>query len=260
MLRKILMGSFSIFAVFALAGAVLFYSDSASAQVVEDGSAEVQPEEQTERPQREGRQRNNRTRSGLSNEEKVQVVADTLGITVEDVEAAREDGMSYEELAVANGSSIEALEDAIFDATVAKVNELVESGDLTEEEGAAIIAKLELMQLKSEIIDEDVLAQAAADAIGVTVAEVEAAIEAREYSELLEENDVTREDVREAVQAAKDQMIDDAVANGDITEEQAEQLRDGGRDNGRGGNGRNGRGGRGGNSGADNVETGEVDA
>ncbi len=254
MLRKILMGSFSLFAIFALAGAVLTFTDSASAQVVEDGSAEVQQEQ----PEREGRERGRRgNRAGLSREEKAQVVADLLDITVEEVQAAREDGLSYEELAVANGSSIEAVKTAIFNASVAKVNALVESGDLTEEEGAAIIEKLELKQLKSEIIDKDVLAQAAADAIGVTVAEVEAAKEAREYSELLEENGVTREEVREAVQAAKDQMIDDAVANGDITEEQAEQLRDGGNNNGRGGNGR---GERGGNDDADDTETGEVDA
>ncbi len=240
MLRKILMGSFSIFAIFAMAGAVLFYTDSASAQIVGGDSAES-AEVQSFRQDRENGRRG---RHGvLTREEKAEVAASVLGITVEELSAAKEDGTSKEELAAANGTTVDAIHDAIFDASVAKVNTLVDSGDLTEEEGAAIIEKLELKQLARAIIDRDVLKQAAADAIGVTVAELEAAKEARTMSELLEENGVTRDEVNTAVEAAKNDMIDQALANGDITEEQAEQLRE--MRSGKGGKG--GRGGRGGN-------------
>lgn len=234
MLRKILIGSFSLFALFAVAGSALFFAEGASAQVVEPGSAEVEDGATTFRRGR------NRSRSVLTHEEKVDVVTGVLGISVEEFEEARDADMSMAELAEANGSTLDAIYDAIYEASVAKVNEMVASEELTQEEADAILAKLELRQLARDIIDRDGLQQAAADAIGVSVAELEAAKEDGSVRELLEENGVTRAEVRSAMEDAKNQMIDDALASGDITEEQAEQLRESGNCKGRRGGGRGG--------------------
>lgn len=245
MLRKLLIGSFSLFAMFALAGAALFLqTDSASAQIVEPGSAEVEAGPTTFR-------RGGNRGSILTREEKAEVVAGVLGISVDELAEAKEAGADMEELAETYGTTTDAISDAIYSATVAKVNEMVANEELTQEEADAILARLELKQLYSDIVDEDVLTQAAADAIGISVEEMEAAKEDGTLRDIMEENEVTRQDVREAVEDAKNQLIDEALANGEITEEQAEQLRDQG--NGRNGRGGNGRGERGGDNGADDA-------
>ena len=115
---------------------------------------------------------------------------------------------------------------------------------MTAEQGDEILARLELHKLAHDIIDRDVLKQAAADTLGISVEEMEAAKEDGTLQELAEAAGVTREDVRDAVIAARDGMIDDALANGEITAEQAEQLKEKPIRKGRhGGHGRPGRGG-----------------
>ena len=102
--------------------------------------------------------------------------------------------------------------------------------------------------------------EAAADALGMSVEELEAAREeGTKLDELAEEAGVEVDAVKEAVEAARAEAIEDALADGTITEEQAEFLLEhGGRgDCGPGGKGRGGRGGRGPGDGAPAPEGGE---
>ena len=250
MLRKILIATASLFALFAIGGSALFFTDTVGAQV--EDSAEVAPE-----GDREGRRRQGRRI--LTGEEKAAIVADILGISTEELDAAREDGTKISELAEANGVSMDTIVDAIYDASVVKVNELVASEELTAEQGDTILARLELGKLAHDIIDRDVLKQAAADTLGISVEEMAAAKEDGTLQELAEAAGVTREDVKEAVTAARDGMIDEALANGEISAEQAEQLKELSGRKGRSGHGKgNGRAGRGGQGGPNNgapVET-----
>ena len=76
------------------------------------------------------------------------------------------------------------------------------------------------------IFDEEALLQAAAGALGLTADELRAAKdEGRNLSALLAEQDVARADFMEAMRAAKQRMIDDALQDGAITQAQAERLR-----------------------------------
>ncbi len=231
MLRKLMIGTLFMAALFALGGAFMFSTDSAAAQV-NDGVAE------TEMLHRGGR-RGNDVR--LSREEQAEVVANTLGITVEELEAAKEAGTTTEELAAANGTTVEAIKDALEAAQIAKINEAVINGDITQEQADAMLESIELKNLAEEIFNKDDAKAAAAAALGITVEEYDAAKEAGTLRDLIEESDV---DVRAAVEDARNAAIDAAEADGTITAEQAEALREmrigkGGHRGGRGG-GRNG--------------------
>lgn len=71
------------------------------------------------------------------------VVAETLGLTEEEVRQAVIDGQTLAELATANGSSAEALVDAILADIKSHMDEKVAAGDLTQEEADARLAEAE---------------------------------------------------------------------------------------------------------------------
>lgn len=241
-IRRIVIGAFALMALFAVGGMGLFSSSQVSAQI-----AQVAPETAGEGVEqgRFSRVHFGRGHKGGKfggNVDKAQIIADAIGISVEDVEAAFEEGTSLEELAEANGTTVEAVKEAIYNSMVDQINQAVEDGDISQEQADMVLERLELKQLVSQVIDKDALKQVAADTIGVSVEELETAKENRGLSELLEENNVTKEEVKEAMQAAKEEMIDQAVEDGTITAEQGEQLKEG-RSCGKFGFGRGRRGG-----------------
>jgi hypothetical protein len=143
------------------------------------------------------------------------LLADALGITVEDLQAARE---------VANAAALE---------------EAVAQGYITEEKAELIQAKKALFQF----IDKDELIT---DVLGISASELRAAIEGgKSIPALLEELGMEPADVREAMKAAFEDAVQEAVDAGVITQDQADQLLNG--DNGCGmfGGGFRGFGGRG---------------
>ncbi len=71
------------------------------------------------------------------------VVAETLGLTEEEVRQAVIDGQTLAELAAANGSSAEELVDAILADIKSHMDEKVAAGDLTQEEADAKLAEAE---------------------------------------------------------------------------------------------------------------------
>ena len=136
-------------------------------------------------------------------------------------------------------AELQSAEDASFDA---KLAEKVADGDLTEAEAAD---KEAIHDFKESIDKDSILAQA----LGISVSELNAARAANtEFSDLLDDLGLTRGEVRDAEQAIMAELVQDAVEDGTLTAEQAEQLQ-----NGRSGRGRGrGRGGRGGNGNGNN--------
>lgn len=127
-------------------------------------------------------------------------LADELGITVEELNAARQAAKeSVLQQLVADGTITQAQADAIL------------SGD-----GLRSIGPLMLHEEMQAVI---------ADALGITVAELEAAhAEGKRLPELAAELGVALEDVQTAVQAAHEAAILQAVADGLITQEQADWM------------------------------------
>jgi DNA-binding ferritin-like protein (Dps family) len=72
--------------------------------------------------------------------EKLAAIADVLDITVEDLEAAKEEGQSLAEIA---GDNVDALVDYFVEQKTEKINEKVAEGELTQEEADEKIAGLE---------------------------------------------------------------------------------------------------------------------
>lgn len=163
------------------------------------------------------------------------VFADELGVTVEELDAAKE---------------------AVREA---KLAEALANGDITQEQ----IDLMEARKAVAETIDRQAVM---ADILGVTVEEIEAAKEDGTFRDLVEASGLTREEIKAAAEEAYRAAIDQAVADGLITQEQADMLEEAGfGGKGKGGRGHGGKGGKGGrgngnNNGFGGVSTGANDA
>lgn len=145
-------------------------------------------------------------------------------------------------LADALDISVEELQAAQQQAHEAALAELVDAGYLTDEEVELMAAREAL----KEAIDRDALL---AEALGVTVAEVDEARVNRESMEALIQNSgLSYAEFAEAMQAAHEAAVEQAVEDGVITAEQYEALQNAGpighgfAGHGRGGHGFGGHG------------------
>ena len=68
-----------------------------------------------------------------------QILADALGITVEELELAREEGIKLDELIDELGLDQETVRQDVQDATEAAIEQAVEDGLITEEEAEALL-------------------------------------------------------------------------------------------------------------------------
>lgn len=220
---------------------------------------------------------------GLSGASDDTYLADALGITAEELEAAQENaqlaaleqavdlglitqeqadaliengrlgffgahrgvrgeetGIDFEALFAAElGITVDELTAAREAAAEARVDQALADGLLTEEQ-------VDLMQAREalkDVIDREALT---ATALGITVDELAAAHEAgTSLTDMLDDAGLTMDEFRTALADAQTAAINQAVADGVITQEQADLILSG--DNGmRGFGGSNGRGGRGG--------------
>ena len=150
-LRKLLTGATMLVAMFALAGSVLFFTDTAAAargdgdrtpptteeiqQRVDDG--EISQERADEILQRIAERE---ALQGVIDRDAIQqVMADELGITVDELMQAKEDGVSLEELAEANGTTVEAVKAAAQAEKEAQVQAALDNGDITEEQAERLL-------------------------------------------------------------------------------------------------------------------------
>ena len=192
-----------------------------------------------------------------------QYLADALGITVEDLQAAvdsargavqPEDGTAPDfgrgrgdhdairgemdaALAEARGISVDELQAAQQEARDAALDAAVANGDITQEQADLMRAG----QAVKEYMDREALTAAA---LGMTVEELQAARdEGITMADLLEQQGLDRTTFADALQAEADKALAQAVSDGVITQEQADQLAEmGGRfmDGGPGGHGERG--------------------
>ncbi len=123
-----------------------------------------------------------------------QLLADALGITVEDLQAAR------------------------LKAEQAAVQKMLDEGWIGQKQADLMLARLALR----DYLDRDVLT---AEALGITVEDLQAARdEGKTLRDLLDEQNIDPQDFRDALQEAHQAAIDQAVQEGVITQEQADLL------------------------------------
>lgn len=127
------------------------------------------------------------------------------------------------------GITLDQLKTAHIAAVEAVIQQRVTNGTISQEQADLMLAAFRL----KHYIDQDALK---AEALGITVAELEAARTAgKTLDEVLDEQGMDRATYRENLAAAYDAAIDQAVADGIITSEQAEQLRNRSSDDNNGG-------------------------
>lgn len=137
----------------------------------------------------------------FTSEERDAALADALGITVEELTTARE-------TAHAN-----------------LLQQAVEEGKITQDQADAILSGGGLRSVMQDIFNQEDIETAVADALGMTIAELEAArAEGKRLNEIAADQGVELSAVQAAVQAAHEAALQQAVEDGLITQAQADQL------------------------------------
>jgi len=179
--------------------------------------------EQQGRPQ--GRPNGQGNGRFLDREAMATVIADALGITVEELETAHEAGTKLPELAESLGVEMEVVEAAIESARAEAIAQAVADGTITQEQADTMAERAELRNIVRDIFDRDEMAAITADVLGMTVEELEAAREEGTHlPELAEEAGVEMSVLTDAMEQAKADALQGAVDSGLITQEQADEI------------------------------------
>jgi hypothetical protein len=122
-------------------------------------------------------------------------------------------------LAEALGITVDELEDAQERAYGAWLGDAVEQGQLTQEQADELLAA---RALKAYVDKEAILAEA----LGMTVEELETALASQSLSELMAERGIDAATLQANAQAAYEAAVQQAVADGVITQAQADEMLD----------------------------------
>lgn len=159
--------------------------------------------------------------------ERDEAIAGALGITVEELQEARDEGIRLPELAADLEVDMAEVVDALQSLLIEEVQEAVEAGDMTQERADRILERIEMANVMRDYFGWETRLEVLADSLDLTTDELLAAREAgTSLRELLEEADVTPEEIREAMSAAREEAIEQAFEDGALTEEQKERLLD----------------------------------
>lgn len=239
LVRNIKLGTVAAATTIAFAGLLTFSNGTTYAQSglgpnnIEQSSAIAQ----TASPDGRGHgNRGNRGNSWLTSEEKLALTAEALGMTVEELTAAKEAGQSMEEILEAQGLTAEEFQAAKQAAMIAAVNQAVADGELTQEEADALIERIENggkghgnrghgNKGKSNWLTGEEKQALKADVLGMSVEDLAAAKEAgQSLSEIAEAQGMTLEEFKADLDAALIVVVDQAVADGELTQEQADRI------------------------------------
>jgi hypothetical protein len=127
-------------------------------------------------------------------------------------------------LAEALGISTDALDAARETANQAAIEQAIAEGILTQEQADEMAARKQVHEALASYLDPKALM---AEALGLSVEDLEAALaEGKTMRDLVDESGLDAATLREKMQAAHEAAIAQAVADGVITQEQADELAD----------------------------------
>ncbi len=127
----------------ALAAGSLIGAGVVSAQVDDTVPADTPAEQPADEAPADAPADGTRAARGERRAERAQATADLLGITVEELHDAREEGQTLAQLAEANGVDVQTIIDAKVDAATERINAGVDEGRFTEAEAAEKLAEVE---------------------------------------------------------------------------------------------------------------------
>ena len=183
--------------------------------------------------------------------ERQAALAEALGMSLEDLEAALAEGQTIPQLAEAQGIERDDLHAALQAAHLEQIEQAVADGTLTQEQADRMSERMEQgpqpgfdgphrgpkrghgmkggfggLRFKNETLRTETH-EAVAEALGLSVEELETAkAEGKTMADLAEAQGVDLETVHQAAQSVLLAAIDQAVADGDLTQEQADQLKE----------------------------------
>lgn len=153
-------------------------------------------------------------------------MADVLGMSVEELQAAKEAGTRLSELLETAGLTVEEFRAAMEAAIPSIVEQALADGVITQAQ-ADYILENGLHGGKGYLrgVLQGYIEAAMADILGITVEELQAAKEAgTPLAELVEAAGLTMEEFRSALQDAAPGIVEQALADGVITEQQADFI------------------------------------
>lgn len=154
-----------------------------------------------------------------------QAIAEALGISVEELQAARDEGTRLPELADELGVEMADVVDAIAEAVEESIAQAVVDGVITQEQADRILARIDLRHLSYNIFNLEDAAAVTADTLGISVEELQAALaDGTTLLELADELGVEMVDVQTAVFNARVDAVQQALADELVTPQQANQI------------------------------------
>lgn len=165
-----------------------------------------------------------------------ETLANALGISVDELEAARTEGKTLEDLAAEKGVDMADVQVAMEAARAEAIAQAVTDGTITQAQADEMLSHAWQPNgpmghggpgggLLEGVIDPAAMHETLANVLGVTVEELQAAREqGKTLEELAAEKGVDMADVQAAMDAARTDAVNQAVADGIITQAQADQI------------------------------------
>ena len=182
-------------------------------------------------------------------EEMQQAMADAFGMTVEEMDTAHAEGKTLWEIAEEQDVDLADVRDTMRVPFEQTLDQAVADGTLTQEQADTIRQHMAdghspgegrggfprfpgkhgdhpFLDSEQAEAHHEQMQQAMAEALGMTVEELEVArTEGQTLWEIAEEQGVDLAEARESLQAAGQELLDQAVADGTLTQEQADNIR-----------------------------------
>ena len=157
--------------------------------------------------------------------------AEAFGLTVDELSALRDEGKSLVDVAIEQNMTVADFAAKIDEARQSAVEQAVADGVITQEQADEMAAFEAERQANRPVKDNSdnplhsYMQSAIADAFGISVEDLEAMQEAgTSLKDLAIEQDLTMAAYKEKIESARLSAIDAALADGVITQEQADQL------------------------------------
>ena len=174
------------------------------------------------------------------------LLAEALGLTVEDLAGAKAEGKTIQQLAEERGISLEDLQTTLKEAHLAAIDQAVIDGTLTQEQADQIKERIENGPQRGldgpgfgkgrhggrggfggPIHGSVDMHAVLAEALGLTVEDLAGAkAEGKTIQQLAEERGISLEDLQTTLKEAHLAAIDQAVIDGTLTQEQADQIKE----------------------------------
>ena len=156
------------------------------------------------------------------------VAAETLGMTEDELRDALEDGQTIAQVAEAQGVPVQDVIDALVAAATERIDERVAEikENLPERMTDLVNGELRFRRGPRAGLHKGVALDVAAEAIGITEDDLRDAIEGGDsIADVAEANGVDVQEVIDALVARATERIDQAVADGDIDADEAEEKK-----------------------------------